>query len=515
MKALTYLLLTTLKNNLRQLLKNPPKLVLVIIVVAAVIFTLYIGISVDHNIAEKAPLTEVYALVFGLFLLIFVQTAKNGFGNGASFFTMPDVNLIFTGPFSSRLVLLYGLIRQMGISLWVGFFLLFQYSWLSQRYGLSLATFLAIILVYCLVFFCGNLTAMVLYAYFSNDDGRSKKAKNFLYLICILLVLAIFAPMVYSPGQGMAGLAGAVNAAWVKYIPVLGWAKALIEAVDSGSLIQVSGWLLLNLLYILVLLRLIIRSGSGYYEDVLSSTEAAFRLRSVAKEGKQGETVGSNVKVGKTGLSGGQGPGVMFYKHLLENRRGNKLFLDGTSLIFLAMTIAYSYFMRNMGIISIFAFATYMQIFSVFSGRWVRELSYHYIYLIPAGPFSKLISILKESILKAAVDSFLTFFSIGIILQLSSFEIICCILARFGFALIFMAVNIFNQRVMGGLNSRILKIMVYFLFTCILAGPGVVLGIFLAQTVYTGFLLMFIWNTLISALIVWLCRNILQVAEMR
>ena len=47
---------------------------------------------------------------------------------------------------SSHKILVYGLVRQLGLSLILGFFILFQYSWMNGVYGIGPAG-LALIIV--------------------------------------------------------------------------------------------------------------------------------------------------------------------------------------------------------------------------------------------------------------------------------------------------------------------------------------------------------------------------------
>lgn len=65
------------------------------------------------------------------------------------------------------------------------------------------------------------------------------------------------------------------------------------------------------------------------------------------------------------------GPSAFFYKHLLENRRARLFVLDTTSLIFLATTLVFAFFLREAGIFPIFLFSPHMQVFSSM-GRWLE-----------------------------------------------------------------------------------------------------------------------------------------------
>lgn len=97
----------------------------------------------------------------------------------------------------------------------------------------------------------------------------------------------------------------------------------------------------------------------------------------------------------------------------MENRRARVFLLDTTSLVFVGVILFFSFFMRDGGLVSVFAFATYMQIFSVSMGRWLRELTLPYVYLVPAGAFQKLLAICRETFLKICVEAVLVFLPAG------------------------------------------------------------------------------------------------------
>lgn len=103
-----------------------------------------------------------------------------------------------------------------------------------------------------------------------------------------------------------------------------------------------------------------------------------------------GETVGKNVRLGKAGLEKGEGAGVLYYKHLKENQRSGILGISNTSLLFGVIIVFMALLMKDAGILSIFGISAYMQLFSVSLGRFSRERSKAYIYLIPEPPINNM-----------------------------------------------------------------------------------------------------------------------------
>lgn len=127
MKALVYLTCTRLKNAVKNFFRSPGRIVLAVFMAAMFVLLLLTG-GAPRPTAAIRPLSELTALVLGFYFLMFFLLARAGLSNGASFFSMADVNLLFTGPFSTRSVLLYGLVRQLGTTFLMAFFLLYQYG---------------------------------------------------------------------------------------------------------------------------------------------------------------------------------------------------------------------------------------------------------------------------------------------------------------------------------------------------------------------------------------------------
>lgn len=522
MRALAYLFLTTIKNSLKELKKNPGKLVLV------VVFVVLVGVSLVSGTAGPSSqeagyrdMGELYAIVFALYILSFYMGSLKGLGSGASFYSMADVSHLFLAPIAPRRILVYGLVKQMGTTLWIGFFLLFQYGWLSNTYGLSFGGLIAILLGFSAVVFCAQVTAMAIYSYSSGSESRRKRIKAVLILSAVLIAAGILLPLMQNSGGNLLAEAlRGINADWVGWLPVFGWMKLAVQSLLSAEPLLALAGAGLAVAYVCALVFAMTRRNADFYEDVLQATEVSFTAITAKKEGQMRDVLPAKVKVGKTGLGHGRGPDAFYYKHLLENRRAKLFILDTTSLIFIGVSIFFTVFVRDAGIVGVFAFCTYMQIFSSMTGRWLKELLLPYVYMVPASPFQKLLAICREGALKVCVEAVVLFVPVGLILGLSVPEILACIAARIGFGVLFIAGNILIERVLGSMVSKTLIVFLYFIIMILIAVPGIVLGIGAAMlfpaagTVVLPMLGMFVWNALASVLIVYLCRNILDYAEL-
>lgn len=519
MSALKYLFFTKIKNSIKDLINYPSKIILIILFVVFFGFIIFSG-NTEAPIGEMRDISELHAGIFVLYAVSFILTAMIGFSSGASFYTMADVNMLFMSPISSKKILIYGLIKQMGTSLWIGFFLFFQYAWLNSIYGLGLYGLFAIFIGYCITMFCAQLTAMAIYSFTNNNENFKKILKTTLIILCIIVVVLIFKDALKPNINKLKAVVDSANATWVLFIPVVGWLKACAVGIMTMNFANIILGLLATLAYIIALVYLVSKANTDFYEDVLQATEVSFSAITAKKEGQISDTP-KNVKVGKTGISKGFGPSVFLYKHLLENKRSGMIFIDKNSLIYVVMCIFFAFFTReDKTIIPAFIFATYMQIFTTATGRWIKELTKPYIYMIPSAPFKKLIYVAQENVFKIVVEAIILFIPIGLIVEVTASEILICIIARIGFGLLFMSGNILIERIFGSLISKTLIIFLYFIVMILLALPGFIFGIIfmnvLANIPYLIVVLAstFVWNLIVSIVITYFCKDILNYAEL-
>ena len=86
-------------------------------------------------------------------------------------------------------------------------------------------------------------------------------------------------------------------------------------------------------------------------------------------------------------------------------------------------------------------------------------------------------------------------------------------------ALLFTAGNVCVERVFGMVRSKTLIFLFYFLVLLLMAIPGIAACVvfaiwFPAWEVAAGLLAMTVVNAAIAVLVLWLCRNLLQYAEL-
>lgn len=523
MKSLAYLFFTNIKNYFKDLKNSPSKIVLYVVVIALLGLSIYSRTQINYEANEIRDISEVYGMIFALYASVFIMICSKGFSSGSSFYSMADVNMLFTLPISSKKILFYGLIKQMGTSMLVGLFLLFQYGWLGSTYNLEFISIIYILIGYGIVMFSAQVTSMAIYSFTSSNVKMQNIVKGIIYTICGLIILFLLIPIIKTGEINLAILVERVNDNIIDYVPIVGWVKAFTVGLILNKYLTAIIFLIITLGYNVILVFLILKSKGDYYEDVLKATEVSFSAITAKKEGNAQNAVPTNVKLGKTGLDKGKGANVFFYKHLIESRRAKVFILDKISLIMILFSIGYSYIVKDSGIYSVFMFTTYLQFITIMtSGRWARELTLPYVYMIPISPFKKLIVLVMESIYKSVIEACVLFVPVGIILNASIVEIIVLIIARVSLGLIFISGNFLVDRIFGTISSKAIIIGVYLVCIIILVIPGIALGIYLSFIVSASiipstisvFLGVIIGSIIVSGIVTYLCKDILSYPEL-
>lgn len=522
--ALGFILGSNLKNYFKELFHKPGKLILLIVMLFLLGMVFYSGTIVnDENTDGFRDIREVCAIVSALFILIFTVTFITGLEKGGSIFKMSDVSFLFPSPISKRSILFYGLIQQIGAVMFVGVFILFQYGTLSINYNLGIGPMLLIFLCYSMVVFFAQTVSMFVYTFVSDSDAKRRTAKYLLYALLIVLILTAAAGTLFKGGFGAQSLAAFGNSLALKLLPFAGWLGAFFGAIITGSYIEAALWLLLTVGAFTAIVIAMAKSKREYYEDVLDSATATYNAINAAKDGVQAEIVPKKVKLGKTGIGKGFGASVIYYKHQLENRRANVFMLSKMSLMFVAMTIAFSFFMRggdnSLGMAAILGFSAYCGIFSLGTGRFAVELTKPFVYLIPEPPVKKLLYTLSDTLPAILIESLAIFIPSGIIIGATVPEIICAALAKSSLSIMFISGSFIIDRVWGGSLNKMVGILVYLIIDIVLAIPGIVCAAFVvgavegAMQLPLAFLAITVVNLPIALLVFFCCRNVLQYSE--
>lgn len=529
---LAYLTAVKLKNQLRALLKSPAKLIYGVFLVAVLVLSRLGG---GDAAGAARPLADLRALLAVFYTAMFLLLAAGAGGRGNSaMFTLSDVNLLFPSPLSPAKILFYGVLRQLGVSLLLGVFLLFQYGWLHSAFGVGYGGLLLIVAGYALTLFAAQVCNMLVYARSGGRDDAARWVRRGIAALGLLFaggaawscrgaVAAMIAAGEPDLPALLAGLSAYFGGPLGALFPFSGWIAGACGGLLAGEPLPALLLLALTAAGLGAVLLVIVRSKNNYYEDALEAAETAQSTVTAGQEGQVAEITRKRTRLGKTGLGRGWGASAIYYKHRVENRRSGVFFLSGPALLFGAVILGFTLLLRAIegeefsggaGLLAAFAMGTYLQFFSVALGRFNRELLKPAIYLIPEPPLKKLLYALLESLVAEAAEAVVIFVPVALIVGAGPVDAALCILARISFSYLFTAGNVVVERVFGTVSSRALVFLFYFLVLVLLAAPGVALGaVLVALDALPGFAGLFLGviacNLPLGTLALFFCRNLL------
>ncbi|QIB69665.1 hypothetical protein Ami103574_10175 [Aminipila butyrica] len=477
MSSLFFLLIRNVKNNFLELLRKPAKLILWIFVIAMLGGMLVLSTFTRESGGNALDIFWLKGILFLLVMFFVVLAIQKGLSNGDVIFDMSDVNLLFVSPVSPRLILMYGIVRMAKMAFWAGFFILFQSNSLSSSFGIGFQSVLILLLGFILAVCLLQILSLLIYSLTNGKPGRKLLVKVISVLVFLPLIV-YFGMQFLRTGKLILALHNTLLSPVASWTPVAGWASEGAISLISGQV--GNGLLFFGLMVVAgaLLILYIALSNPDYYEDVLVATETAFEKKRVVSEGQINTEASSTrkVKVSKTGISG-FGASTIFYKHLRESFRANRFGLWGLSSVFSVLGAAlFALFLRGEGggLITLLQVLMWMQIFLIGTGRGLKELYMHYIYLIPDSSFRKIVWSNLEIMFKVLVESIFVFCIAGFIMKASFLLILTAIAVYTLFSFLLLGINYLSLRFTGADISAGLLIVIYMIAVIVIMLPGLV-----------------------------------------
>lgn len=529
MKAISYLMITRLKNRILSLRKKPALLVLYLVIAAFALFSIVILLVFNKEMKQTNFADEriLYLILSGLGLLYLWIFMNSGLSTGSSLFTMPDVGLLFVAPISSKKILMYGLINTLGKSLLGSLFILYQIGNLKTNFGYGFREIVALFLIFALmVLFC-QLLSIGIYIFSNGNPFRKKLVLAAVYSLFALILLGVL----YTQRQEQISIfdacLGLMDQKWFGYVPVAGWSAMMFIGVVKGSLTMMLIPLMLFLGTGGIVVALLTMGKADYYEDVLVSTETTFQTLNAAKEGRslpKANKKARKLKEHELGIHHGTGANTFLYKHLLELRRKSRLiFIDNYTVFLLLGAGVASYYFKRFQAPSSVAYgvlgaAVYMQFIFSMMGMLKAELIKPYIYLIPEKSIKKVFAASLTSLIKHVVDGLLMFAVLGLF---GGIDLLTCFFSAVAYSAsgsVFVALTILYQRVLGGQPSKLVQMILGFGLLFAVMGPAVGISVVAAFLLPSALeflctLPFSLFCLLIAVLVLVTCGNLIDKSE--
>lgn len=519
MRSMLFVLRCSIINSLKGIVKKPGAIIAGVVLIGFFVWAVSQGDGAENTGAARDWYPLLVMFMFGF---IAGMSVAQGIKRGTAIFTMADVNMLFVAPINPRKVLLYAMLKQAGTLVFASLFLIAQYANLKTNFGLGTEALIGMIIGYILAGILSQLLSANLYAYCASHPKRRRVVDNVLRIILIALVIGFVAFVIHT-GDALGALHGFFGGDWWNYVPVLGWARAIALYTAAGDWTTAFVYMGLMLLAFGGLVFWLARSDADYYEDVLTATENVQAMKEAAKEGRMisAGKVSKRVKRDMGELSG-KGASALFYRAMRERRRRSNWMLSLTTIaaavapcfgmIFLSDVSA-----NDIGLWPVLYFAAYLLIFLSMGDNVSHELTRHYPFVIPASPFCKLAAISIPRLFMFAVDSLVFFAVILLVLRPGIMEAVFATFAYFSIGAVFTSGMLLIEKLLSGMKLKIAIILVYMIIFILLMLPGFIAGTVLSDTIpacfYFGYFVSAIWNLLVSAIIVLICRNLLNTME--
>ncbi|MGI5851677.1 MAG: putative ABC exporter domain-containing protein, partial [Caldicoprobacterales bacterium] len=150
--------------------------------------------------------------------------------------------------------------------------------------------------------------------------------------------------------------------------------------------------------------------------------------------------------------------------------------------------------------------SAYAMLILTMATAWESDISYHYIYLIPATPFMKMLASTLTGVIYTLIEGILVFGIIGVILRAPLSLTLSAILAYTAIGTVFLYSDLVVRRMFGKIHANVLRIFFrIFLLVVIIAiavTPAVIislttgnyaLGLCTSAAVNIVLILLFMW----------------------
>ncbi|HEX9062930.1 MAG TPA: putative ABC exporter domain-containing protein [Clostridia bacterium] len=520
MKPLFYLLRKSLKNYFKELRKKPAALIGYIVMALFVILMVAVTFIMPSSLVKRGS-AEVFGAIVTVVVATFVYfSIKQGIDKGSSFFRLSDVNLVFTAPISPKKVLIYGFIQQLMMTFFIMLFVSFQIPNLRNNFPITKIGVLIIYVGIFLLFFIMQLLGMLIYSITSKSKVIRANVER-VFNITIGLFFIGFLLVIFQTKDLMKAAVIYLNNQWIGYIPFVGWFKMILISAVYGIGPSFYLNMILILFCIALMIFMIYKQKTDYYEDVLGATELNEQRRRDKKEGRVnagfvGKVRKVQFKYTRTGAR------AIFQRHMLEYKKTGFFFINKFSLITIGFGLASKYFFKDSGIKTILYLTVYMQFFFSIQGKWVQELGKPFIYLLPEGSARKVFFATLADNIKNCVDGFLLFIAAGFMFKVDIITIILCALSYMSIGAVYIYGDVLSRKLFGEAHSKNLEVFIKMFLVLFLLAPGIVvssvISYMFANTAlgeYVSYLILIGYNIIVSVIILFMSKGIFENLEMR
>ena len=445
----------------------------------------------EHDL-DKAGLTDL--IVTASFFLL-ITMSMMGADKSGQLFKPADVTLLFPSPMKPQSVLMFRLLLNLGLNLFLAVYMIFQLPNLIHNAGFSVWGSFSIIIAYGLVMVFSTLAQVTVYTVFSKGEGNKKKLIGKI-LLTFYVILGI-ALIIFQKATNTDIVTAAVNFFGNRntfWIPFYGWLRGMVYFAVTGKNTKSLIYMALFIIASIILIFVIWKTDADFYEDAMYSAERLTKLVEESKNSAKGGIITREKKrsdkLERDGFHYGFGANVFFYKALMNRFRFSFLkIFSKTMVIGLAAAIFSAYLVKdsNIGLErfiipgSVLLMITF---YRTLGNPLSEDLSREFFVLVPDSEFKKILYSLLGCFAVNAIDLVIPLVAAAVMLKTSPLTVLC-------WFIFIMSVSVFGTSVGAFINISIplesaqsIKAMVQILFIyfgIIPAAVFVVIGIIFKQ----------------------------------
>ena len=388
----------------------------------------------EEDIAQMMQVIELIA--GGVILLVFVFNSLSADKNGCAVFLQADVNLLFASPMKPQSVLLFRLMTQIGTSLVLSIYLLFQVPNLVFNLGVPLLGAISVIFTWGLVLILSKLLQVLLYTLSSTYPHVKKYIRPAVFALVGIIGAAFVIYWKSSDADPLTAAMQFFNAPITRWIPVWGWLKGFCMFAIEGNVLFLIVSLLLLVLTTVALVWGIWTMRVDFYEDAMAKSEETAELQRAADSGKTvviKKKKDRNERLRRDGLNHGWGASVYFFKTMYNRFRFAPLgVFTKTTVTYLVAGVGTAYVLRfMMGVESFIPVALVLAVCAFFrslGNPLSQDTGMDSFIMIPESPWAKMFYSLLGGSVSCLLDLLPAMLVATVLMQSNPLETVAWIL---------------------------------------------------------------------------------------
>lgn len=434
MGAIGYLYRRTLVNRIKTALRKPVTYFYIILFVFYMFFLpASLKVLVEQaNIASPGGMAGVLT-VFAFWAIpgnLIAYAKRKGL-----VYRNSDVHFLFPSPVSPKRVLVYAHLKTLLLQMLLNFFAIICGAVLFHVPGWKLAIYFLFSMVLENVLE-GSIMLLLYGTERLEEKQRGWVIRAAYGLVGILAVIGIV--FYFREGLSFQTVVHFLHSDAVQLVPIVGWYIAAVHLLFTGATtVNVIGTVLyLCLMLAAVTAALRMKCTGAFYEDAIKFAEDYEEVLENRRQGGTEKRLGKKKKFGKARVQWkGKGARAIFYRQLLEYKKGRFFIFDFTTAFALAAGIIIPWlYVREGGFGDFTPFiiplvsAYLIFVFTTLNGKWAKELKSPYTYLIPDLAFSKLVNATAIQLIQGLVNGVLITVPGAVVMGLSPVTALLCIL---------------------------------------------------------------------------------------